>query len=46
MKEKVYDFNLGLSWEVLRAISKIDRFDRKRIDNETRKRGRNKLFCK
>ena len=27
MKEKVYNFNLNLSWKVLRAISKIDRFD-------------------
>ena len=27
MKEKVYNFELSLGWKVLRAISKIDRFD-------------------
>ncbi len=27
MKEKVHSFNLSLNWKVLRAISKIDRFD-------------------
>ncbi len=27
MKERVYNFELTLSWKVLRAISKIDRFD-------------------
>ena len=27
MKEKVYNFDLSLNWKVLRAISKIDRFD-------------------
>ena len=27
MKEKVYTFDLHLNWKVLRAISKIDRFD-------------------
>jgi len=27
MKEKVYNLELDLSWKVLRAISKIDRFD-------------------
>lgn len=27
MKEKVYTFDLSLNWKVIRAISKIDRFD-------------------
>lgn len=27
MKQKVYNFDLSLNWKVLRAISKIDRFD-------------------
>ena len=27
MKEKVYNFDLSLNWKVLRAVSKIDRFE-------------------